>query len=401
MDLRAARIENLPLFLSAEETFLLPSVSSSSLDARLLNFQHSRVACPGAKIKATGSVNADIKCLDDNQIGLIPDDPGVSGRIVSFKELDCTRSIRERVQETDAACGPGGQGLYAHIGWYPESRSHSQFHRQITVCHDKVKEHTYFANHTLYGSAIDARNSEAERPGHFKEGPFYDKSAADASYKLRNQKHTLKIHLGEETGEKVFDQRASLFLAKGHLSPDADFIYKEWQDATYYFANVAPQWQAFNNGNWKYIEQAVRSYAKGSDARIDVYTGTLGTLKLEDDDGVGRKLFLGRTLTEENSDKPIKDSSAEEFDLIPVPEFYWKIAHDPVQDRAIVFIGLNNPFFQGDPEREATICPDICAEAKWFFLSQKDVGKGYMYCCSYFDFKGVIDWVPELSLIHI
>jgi len=31
------------------------------------------------------------------------------------------------------------------------------------------------------------------------------------------------------------------FLAKGHLSPDADFPYKEMQDATYYFFNVAPQ----------------------------------------------------------------------------------------------------------------------------------------------------------------
>lgn len=392
-------MENLPLFLSQSEqrAFLLPSVSSSSLDARLLNFQSTLVSCPGAKIKATGQVSANIKCLNNNQLQIVTDHPSQGpDRIVDLDELECSRSIRERIQNTDDPCGPGGQGRYAHIGWYPETRRGSPFHRQISVCHDRSREHTYFANHTVYGSAIDARNIERDRPG-FKEGPFYDKSEADDSYKLRNQKETLKLHLGNDQGQKVFNQRESLFLSRGHLSPDADFIYKEWQDATYYFANVAPQWQAFNNGNWKYIEQAVRKFAQGADSRIDVYTGTLGQLKLPADDGSQKKIFLGRETTEENADTPVRYANPDDFTLIPVPEFYWKIAHDPVADRAIVFIGLNNPFFEGDPEREATICPDICAEAKWFFLNQKDVGKGYSYCCSYFDFKGVIDWVPDLG----
>ncbi len=30
---------------------------------------------------------------------------------------------------------------------------------------------------------------------------------------------------------------------QGHLSPDAAFVYNVEQDATYYFANVAPQFQ--------------------------------------------------------------------------------------------------------------------------------------------------------------
>ena len=48
------------------------------------------------------------------------------------------------------------------------------------------------------------------------------------------------------------------YFAKGHLSPDAGFVYNVMQDATYYFVNVAPQFQSFNNGNWKSLEYAVR-----------------------------------------------------------------------------------------------------------------------------------------------
>lgn len=163
---------------------------------------------------------------------------------------------------------------------------------------------------------------------------------------------------------------------------DADFIYAEWQFATYYFVNVAPQWQAFNNGNWKAIEIAVREYAKNAQRDIQVYTGTLGTLKHK-----GINLFLAK-----------QPGRSGEWKRIPVPEFYWKIVHDPVVDEAIVFVGLNNPHFSGEnPEIEVQICPDICAENKWFFLYQKNVNKGYSYCCSYQDFKGIIDWAPDIG----
>ena len=36
-----------------------------------------------------------------------------------------------------------------------------------------------------------------------------------------------------------------MFSPQGHLSPDAAFVYNVQQDATYYFANVAPQFQVF------------------------------------------------------------------------------------------------------------------------------------------------------------
>ena len=52
------------------------------------------------------------------------------------------------------------------------------------------------------------------------------------------------------------------FLARGHLAPSAAFIYKLERDATYYFINVAPQFQSFNSGNWMALELATRKVAQ-------------------------------------------------------------------------------------------------------------------------------------------
>jgi DNA/RNA endonuclease G (NUC1) len=39
----------------------------------------------------------------------------------------------------------------------------------------------------------------------------------------------------------------------------------------------------FNNGNWKAVEEAVRNYAKIRGVTLSIHTGTLGVLKLADD----------------------------------------------------------------------------------------------------------------------
>ena len=57
------------------------------------------------------------------------------------------------------------------------------------------------------------------------------------------------------------DSSSTLYFAKGHLAPDAAFIYQLEQHATYYFINVAPQYQAFNAGNWKTLEALTRKVA--------------------------------------------------------------------------------------------------------------------------------------------
>lgn len=62
-------------------------------------------------------------------------------------------------------------------------------------------------------------------------------------------------------------------IARGHLSPKADFIYGPEQLATFYYVNAAPQWHKFNSGNWNNIEVSVRNLAIRRKLHLTVYTG--------------------------------------------------------------------------------------------------------------------------------
>ena len=71
----------------------------------------------------------------------------------------------------------------------------------------------------------------------------------------------------------VQDFDSDIYLARGHMAPNADFIFYSWMDATYHFINVSPQWQAFNGGNWMYFEGGVRDFVVERQMDIVVYTG--------------------------------------------------------------------------------------------------------------------------------
>ena len=73
-------------------------------------------------------------------------------------------------------------------------------------------------------------------------------------------KDTLNTSKDINSAQPIIDNKI-IFLAKGHLAPDAGFVYRTEADATYFFINVAPQFQSFNNGHWKALEIATREIA--------------------------------------------------------------------------------------------------------------------------------------------
>ena len=64
------------------------------------------------------------------------------------------------------------------------------------------------------------------------------------------------------------------------------------KDSTFYFINVAPQWQSFNGGNWVDIENAVRDLNVDQGRELMVYTGTSGVALLDDEEGDKVEIFL-------------------------------------------------------------------------------------------------------------
>lgn len=86
---------------------------------------------------------------------------------------------------------------------------------------------------------------------------------------------------------------------------------------------------------------------------------------------------------------------------MPVPRMFWKVLYNPATKAGIAFVGLNNPY--QDP---ATIpadvrCTDICNQVTWLSWYQKDVKKGYSYCCEVNDFKKAFPDLPNLTVTSL
>ncbi|CAL4098416.1 unnamed protein product, partial [Meganyctiphanes norvegica] len=121
----------------------------------------------------------------------------------------------------------------------------------IEVCFEPSNKTTLWTSHILHGHNIAAkyiRPKGIKRPD-FKtfSGIFKDISMDTIYLQDTQQKLFIKL-LGNDN---LYDVHKQWWFAKGHMSPDADFVTEAEQDATYYYINALPQWQAVNNGNWK------------------------------------------------------------------------------------------------------------------------------------------------------
>lgn len=172
--------------------------------------------------------------------------------------------------------------------------------------------------------------------------------------------------------QKYFNKK--MFLARGHMTPDADFIFPSGQFATYFYANVCPQFQAINGGNWLRVENLVRQIAADEDIGLDIYTGVYDRLRLIDERGEEQDIFLA------------------DNDLIEAPLWLWKVVENARTDQAIVFITLNNPFVAKQEIQE--FCPNICADAGFVDKNFVNIKKGYTFCCSLAEFRKVVQVLP-------
>ena len=50
-------------------------------------------------------------------------------------------------------------------------------------------------------------------------------------------------------------------------------VWIDWQDATYYYGNIAPQWQSINNGNWRRLENSIRAKGKKLYRDLEIFSG--------------------------------------------------------------------------------------------------------------------------------
>lgn len=167
------------------------------------------------------------------------------------------------------------------------------------------------------------------------------------------------------------------YMARGHLTPDADFVFTTGQFATFFLANVVPQFQSINNGNWKSVEAKTRNLAAQEKTNLEIYTGAFGRLSLLNDKGEYVPVYLS------------------EANQIEAPEYIFKVVYNPDKRAAIVFIASNNPFIERKKFKE--FCPNVCDKANIKFDKQT-ARAGFTFCCTYEDFLRVVQFNTPLNV---
>ena len=189
---------------------------------------------------------------------------------IQVEKATCSRKQEPRLVRSQEQCSPVGTDgragdletlVRVSLGW----QFQDTFIKQIELCVDESNFGTLWSRHTVHGASIAFRDKN-DRPGFrvdtsknkrlqilvgytFLFLRFFKGFTSSKMYKLYdkdNQLDVLTSTLGGVTtfnGEEIIDtsKTSTDFLAKGHLSPDAAFVYEVEEDATYFFFNTAPQ----------------------------------------------------------------------------------------------------------------------------------------------------------------
>uniref|UniRef100_T1GTR1 Collagen IV NC1 domain-containing protein n=1 Tax=Megaselia scalaris TaxID=36166 RepID=T1GTR1_MEGSC len=193
-------------------------------------------------------------------------------------------------------CGEKGSGVFDNSNFYPRYK----------VCTDVTKSETFFTYHVL--------KPEADTVPNYKRPNWKTKLYENVGTAYNKE---LQFKNFAELGLPYINGSDSIFFVHFHLTPAGDFASTEDRDSTFYVENGVPGFQKVNNGNWKYIEDQIKSSIKNN---AEIITGQFGQLTLTSTSGEKVKLTL-------ESDRPMYKKTPR-YDHIKVPEFFYKIVRD-------------------------------------------------------------------------
>ncbi|XP_055590773.1 uncharacterized protein LOC129742854 [Uranotaenia lowii] len=320
------------------------------------------VACSKTTLTATNSNTANLGCVSGQNFL-------VNGIPISSTDLQCSGRITGDLQETGKSCGVGGSLL--NIGFDVQDVG---FITYIESCYDKALASVIYTKHVIPGAAIDHAIKESYRPSFKVTGTAGHVNPA-TSYTQEAQIARVAELLGSEEQARKFISGGSYYMARGHLAPDADGIYRPWQWATFFYVNVAPQWQIMNAGNWLVVENTARAKAGQLKQDVVVYDGIHGVMSLPHVNGTMIPITL-------------------EAGGIPAPKWYWKILYVPSTKSGVAFVSNNDPF-RKKISADELLCEDVCDKYGWSDKRFASFEKGYTYCCTVNSLRDAIDHIPK------
>lgn len=256
----------------------------------------------------------------------------------------------------------------------------------LEVCHDDKIGSTKWVHHELKPN--NANHQRSVPRIWFIKGDFYHGIHPEVLYLKVSQRKTLGKVLKSQkmADELIILENSDLYLARGHLAAKADYVFASHQLATFYYINVAPQWQSFNNGNWLAIEISVKKFIEKRNIDADIYTGTHDVVSYTDVNGTSQEFYLALNYTNQHR--------------IPVPKYYYKIIIARSISAGIVFIGVNNPYATEEQiQKDHIICTDISDKVNYINWQRHNITAGYSYACSVDEFLRAVKSSPELPTI--
>ncbi|KAJ8913414.1 hypothetical protein NQ315_017157 [Exocentrus adspersus] len=352
-------------------------VAFSANETFLLSCPNSHLIVESGNTKRNLTENETATCVSGKQFR-------VQNTTTIFANITCLQYPYHVARLTNQTCEHGNQEI--EVGFFILQT----YVRHVSICFDK-KQHASLYSYFRLTPTIQGRQSGFPRPSWIN-GNFYsfgsNSSNTDANSLLilANQIATISKLIGynSTTSNPYVNNTADLYLARGHLTAKADFVYGSQQRLTFHMVNAMPQWQTFNGINWAYLEADVRNLAINYNLTLQVYTGTYGVMSLPH---VVTNQSVKIYLYNDNSGN-------QEF---PVPLLYWKFVYEPVQQAGIVLVGVNNPYIVN--VSDAIICTDVYDTINWTTtFSRNDILNGYMYGCDPDELRKTITYIPKVTV---
>ncbi|CAB3363862.1 Hypothetical predicted protein [Cloeon dipterum] len=332
-------------------------------------------ACPGGTLTGPGTAEALLTCSGGSSFA------DENGNTYTFGSLSCSRDPFHTARKVNGvSCEITGEYSLIEIGF---ELSTGVFYPIIEICFNDATADSLYSKYTQT-PAIGGYQSGYPRPG-FVQGEFYPGIVdVDYQYSRTGQTDAVAQAVGSASlAGQYIQSSGDYFLSRGHMTAKADFVYGSHHRATFWFLNVAPQWQTVNGGNWNNLEMSTRSFADTHPNDLTVYTGTHGVTTLPDVNGNEVPIYIAY--------------DANGNGLLRVPAFYWRVVYDETTQQGVAFVGLNNPYIDS-PGSDFYLCPDVCSQISWINWQPTNQVLGYAYCCEIGALAQYVEEIPSLTV---
>lgn len=355
-----------------------------------------------------------LRCSKNNAFRMVDDD---IDQVFIIRQILCKRWVHAITQRLDQPCGliptnvdtnnnnfsndtaqetnttNNYLGMMYRIGY---NISATRFIETLRVCYNETRLRPLYVNFRLYPGNI--HNQKGIKHLTVTQGGFFRKYHLNFLYGFVQQTHTVNNLYGNGwSGRKcafdmstILDWNKKVYLIRGHLGTQGDFIYYNQQRSTYNFFNMAPQWHTLSTGQWIVLEHEIHKYLMRNKVIVDCYVGSRGVFQLQRNTEftcIGKGVPFYLALDENNNG------------IIPAPYIFFKILVDTSQpDTGIAFFSLNNPYIYSSLEVHKLndyFCKDIAKEVEWLNWIKNDNPKlGYIFACSVSDFVRNVTFLP-------